>query len=271
MDYPSTIQIETAASCNAACGFCPHSTMARSPRERMSTELFTKLLGELASWPVPPTTLCPFLTNEPFADPRIYDFCQHVNQRLPDTQLAFFTNGSLFTEGNLDKLATLHNISLIHVSLHHWNATAYEADLHLDFERTLTSIHRLIDRQRWPVRLGRVQNGDATEDSRFLEFCAAEFPSTPACLSYRYNWKGDIASSFPAEPTLDIVCPRHTSMTVLCDGRVALCCLDQSGDYALGDANVDTLASIYNSEMALAYRSATKRFATPCKTCNMHA
>lgn len=270
LQYPSIVQIETAGSCNASCSFCPHSTMNRTSQERMPADLFHKLIDELATWPTPPAHLCPFLTNEPFMDSRIYDWCRAINTKLPNTQLYFFTNGSLFTDATLSKLSTISNIALIHVSLHHSNATDYEHDLHLPWPRTLESIHRLLSRNKWNVRLGRVQSGDPAADQSFLDFCATEFPGTPACLSYRYNWKGDIASTFSHQSTLDIICPRHGSLTILCDGRVALCCMDERGEYSLGDAKTDTLASIYNNATAIRYRTTTKRHNTPCNQCNMH-
>lgn len=271
MTYPSLIQIETSGTCNAHCSFCPHSTMNRTAKDRMSDEVFTKIIDELASWSVHPPHICPFLTNEPFADARIYRFCYEINLKLPKTGIALFTNGSMFTESNLNKLAIIRNIEFVHVSLHHSNKEDYERDLGINWENTLASVHRLIDAKKWNVRLGRVQSGHVKDDERFLEFCAKEFPGTEACLSYRYNWKGDIASTFDYRSTLDIICPRQSGMTILCDGRVALCCMDENGDYSLGDVNTQTLEQIYNSKAAIDYRTKTKRNLTPCDKCNMRA
>ena len=94
----------------------------------------------------------------------------------------------------------------------------------------------------------------------------------PTQLSYRYDWAGKIDSPWPYADTLDIGCPRHSGMVILADGRVALCCLDAEGSYALGDASRDSLLSIYNSPRARSYRSRTKReCGSPCSTCNMRA
>lgn len=269
MQYPGIVQIETSGACNARCGFCPHSTMNRTSEDRMSMELFLKIVNEIKEWPVRPAQICPFLTNEPFADNRVYGFCKIINAAIPESELVFFTNGSLFTDGNLDKLSEVDRIKIIHVSLHHSNKEAYEVDLGLNWEKTLASIHRLIDRQKWRVRLLRVSNGNRTEDQAFVDFCAKEFPGTETQNSYRYNWKGDIKSHIPYENTLDIICPRHNSMTILCDGRVALCCMDENGDYSLGDANETSLLEIYNGPKALSYRTRVKRWSEPCGKCNM--
>ena len=245
--------------------------MNRTAQDKMSEGMFMDIIEEICTWEIKPPHLCPFLTNEPFADNRIYDFCKLVNEYLPKTSIVFFTNGSLFTDANLDRLKGVQNISTIHVSLHHSNKTEYEADLGLIWEKTLVSVHRLIDRQRWPVKLLRVQSGDKAKDLEFTAFCGREFPGTPVQLSYRYNWKGDITSPFGYENTLDIICPRHQSLTILCDGRVSLCCLDESGEYSLGDFKKDRLIDIYNSPLALSYRTRVKRWSEPCSKCNHHA
>lgn len=237
----------------------------------MTVEMFMDILKEISEWKQQPTHICPFLTNEPFADNRIYEFCKTINVYLPKTNIVFFTNGSLFTDGNIDKLEEVENVSIIHCSLHHSNKEEYEADLKLNWEKTMASLHRLINRKKWPIRLLRVQSADKLKDADFMAFCKKEFPGTPVQISYRYNWKGEIASHIDFQNTLDIICPRHQSMTILCDGRVSLCCLDERGDYSLGDFKSKSLLEIYNGELALSYRTRTKRCSKPCDTCNMHA
>jgi radical SAM protein with 4Fe4S-binding SPASM domain len=276
MQFPSLVQIETTTVCNASCSFCPHSTMSRSPKERMTEEIFRKIIDEIATWPVPLPAICPFLTNEPFTDPRIYDFCEYINLKLPNCRLVFYTNASVFTEGNLEKLGKIKNIETICCSLHHFDKDQYEKDVGLPWEKTLASIRRLID---WnlktntvkEVKILRVQDGNAEADQKFLDFCRATFPEVSGNLSYRYNWKGDITSWHEYKDTLDLVCPRHASMTILNDGRVSLCCMDQAGEFSLGDLKQQSLLEVYNGPTALDYRSHTKRERSPCNRCNMHS
>lgn len=233
--------------------------------------MFKGAIDELESWDVKPHYICPFLTNEPFLDNRIYDLCSYVNLKLPGSNLVFFTNGSLFTEQNLLRLGAVKNISAVYVSLHHSNAKDYELELGLKWSKTLEAIHYLIAHCKTykikPVIL-RVQDGDIEKDRAFIEFCKGEFHGTQVQLSYRYNWKGDIGSSFWFEIS-DTPCPRHSSLCVLWDGRVALCCLDQNGDYSLGKFPENTLLNIYNGETAKKYRTQSRRLSVPCNRCNM--
>lgn len=272
-EYPSVVQIETAGICNASCVWCPHANMGKVQQQaRMGEGLFRKIVAELETWPVTPR-ICPFLTSEPFADPRMAEWCQYVNHRLPNALLTFFTNGSLFSQRKLADLVPVRNVESVFLSLHHFNRADYEAELGIPWEKTLASIHRFLrwnEREEWTpsVHLLRVQDGDPANDAAFTTFCAQEFPGVPVQLSYRYNWKGDLTSPFLVGD-LDIICPRHSSLCILADGRVALCCLDQAGQYSLGDTRGQSLLEIYNGERALAYRTRTKRESVPCVGCNM--
>lgn len=215
--------------------------------------------------------VCPFLTNEPFADHRMPDIVRSINEKLPGVPIDFFTNGSLFTDSLLHSLRGA-SVRSFNVSLHHRQKADYENELGINFEKTLESIHRLIDAKIGFVRLLRVPaKDDPDANAAFIEFCATEFRGIPVGISYRYNWKGDIASFQDYERTLDIICPRHSSMTITVNGEVALCCLDQNADYSLGNIHKNTLLEIYNGEKAAAYRSKTKRHSKPCSTCNMVA
>ncbi len=271
MDYPTIVQIETASTCNASCSFCPHSKMNRSNGVRMSDQKFLYLIDQIARWEKPPEFICPFLTNEPFADSRIIWFCAQINYCLPKTKLIFFTNGTLFSEAVLLKLNAVENIEMIHVSWHHGNKEDWEKEMGLNFEAGIASVQRLINWNKWYVRIGRVTDGNKEKDAAFLDFSARVFGPVNTMIGMRYNWKGDIASPFPFEASQDIHCSRHNTLVVLADGRVPLCCMDQNGDYALGDTNKRSLLEIYNSASALAYRSKTKRHSEPCNRCNMNS
>jgi len=267
IEHPNNVQIETISACNAHCSFCPHSAMDPRPK-RMETDDFIALLGEMADWEHPPSQICPFLTNEPFADARMPLFVKLINYYLPNAHVVFYTNGSLFSDKTIEKLKS-STVAEITISFHHGNKADYEQELGIQFEKTVASMHRIIAAQICPVKILRVTDGDPKKDAGFHSFCASEFPGTPAGCAGRFNWKGDIQTSVDLESTLDIICPRHTSLCVLVDGRVALCCMDQNGQYSLGQTKQRKMLDIYNSDEALRYRQNVKRASEPCNRCTM--
>lgn len=266
MNYPQVVQLETTAACNAHCGFCPHSSMKRAGR--MSDDLITKILDEIESWAVKPAAVCPFLTNEPFADTRIFDISSRIREVAPTAALTFFTNASLLNSARRQAILAVPGPTNFFCSLHHFTPAAYKAELGLDFHRTVDNIIALTNEAPCPVHVLRVMTG-TDDDKKFLNWVHLNIPRAIPMLAHRWNWKGDIAA-VSADLHSDIICPRATSLTVLYDGRVSLCCMDQNGDYALGDVNRQTLLEVYNSPAHAHFFSTPKSQKAPCKNCNMH-
>ena len=240
----------------------------------MPDHLFRKIIDEIAAWPTHPNSICPFLTNEPFADARIFQFCKMINQKLPNTQLIFYTNGSLFSDRAIESLRNIYNIQVINISLHHTNAAAYEAELGIPFDKTLASIDRLLVAQRArpiakEITLLKVGNSDPIEDNAFVVFCAQRFPGIKPMPVPRWNWRGEIRSKMDYEPYLDQICPRAFSMCILATGKVSLCCMDANGKYCQGDINEQSLLEVFNGPYR-AHRQENKRNFASCDTCNMH-
>lgn len=265
MIYPGTVQIETTTACNAHCGFCPHSTM--NAKGKMNRELISKIIDEIASWNRP-IQICPFLTNEPFADVRIFDVMKEINSKIPKAIITIFTNASLLNQVRLSMLSQVQNIESVHCSVHHTTQHEYQKELGLDLGTTVENIRGLLwTSPKFPVYVLKVSNGVPAKDAEFVAFCSEHFPGAKPYVATRWNWKGDISSHDP--PMLDMICPRHTSMCILHDGRVALCCMDQSGDYCLGDVNHQSLLDIYNGAIRAKFANSLKRANDPCNKCNM--
>lgn len=265
MNYPQVLQFETTTACNAHCGFCPHAEMNRAGQ--MSDELVAKILDEVALWPVKPASICPFVTNEPFADRRVFDISSRIREVAPDCELTFFTNASLLNQARRDAILAIPGRTKFFCSLHHTNVADYKAELGLDFHRTVDNIKALTEECETEVTVLRV--GDGTQDDgRFINWVRANIPKAQPMLAARWNWKGDIASH---ERNLfsDIKCPRATSLIVLHDGRVALCCMDQAGQYSIGDIRKSSLLEVYNSPAWHRYFDNKKSANSPCNQCNM--
>lgn len=266
LEYPQVVQIETTTACNAKCPFCPHNSMHE--HGRMDAGLFMKMVDEMSGWPTPPTTVCPFLTNEPFADPRQLEWCRTLEQRLPKTTLTFFTNGSLLTPERREELASLKRVNMVMVSLHSFDHDEYREMMGLDLATTLKRVKALRgDYPAVPMQLLRVAAGTA-EDQRFMKECMVHFPGVPVTLATRWNWKGTIPSH-ERELVQNIVCPRSRHLTVRWNGVVGLCCMDELAQYPRGDATKQTLLEIYNGPVATKHRTMLKRDLEPCNRCNM--
>ncbi len=268
MNYPDLIQIETTTACNAHCSFCPHSDLVEAGRKgRMSDELLEKIYTELALWPIKPRSICPFLTNEPFADSRIFDICKRLRGIATTVDLTFFTNASLLDGDRAEKLLSLGGKLTIFCSLHHINASDYKRDLGLDFERTLANIRNLVACAPFPITVLRVGDGTPA-DTTFVDFVRREIPGAQPMVAPHWNWKGDRATH-ERDLHSNILCPRGGSLTILHDGRVSLCCLDQAGQYPLGDITKQSMLDVFNGAEHARFYSKPKCENSPCNKCNM--
>lgn len=269
MDYPSTIQIETTGACNASCSFCPHAGMTVA--KPMPTPLIEKLVSEAASWPSLEQFI-PFLTNEPFADGRMPDIMALGNQKLPNSNLIIFTNGSLISDRVVDRLKENKvRITRMFFSVHHSTADEYESELGIPFDKTLEAVRRAMTAGiAEEFVMLRVNDYNEDRNQRFRTFMDTQFPGMGYVIPNRFNWKGDIDPLRGYEHTLDEICGRQKAMCVLASGKLALCCLDQLGEHGYGDANTHTLLELYNTPKAIQYRTRNKRENSPCHQCNMH-
>jgi hypothetical protein len=271
MQYPQVVQFELTTACNAVCSFCPHSAMAETGRRgKMSDELVAKILDEIAAWPVKPNSICPFLTNEPFADNRIFDVSSRIRDVAPASELTFFTNASLLNKARREAILAVPGTTKFFCSLHHVNAADYKAELGLDFDRTVDNIRGLVAESPTRVTVLKVGDGDARHNAVFCDWVATHIPGAMPMISARWNWKGSIQSWEGHNLHGDIICPRSTSLTILADGRVNLCCMDNAGEYPLGDINTQTLLEVYNSPAHAHFFSTPKSQKSPCNNCNMH-
>lgn len=272
VDYPMTVSIETFAYCNAACDFCPYPTMDRKG-ERMPDHIVYKIMDELTAIPDSvPFDINLSRVNEPFLDTRMFDFSCRVNDVLPHAKLIYFTNGSPLTPGMLDRLCEIRSVKFINISFNDHRPAEYERVMQIPFDRTakhLDRLHELVEEGRiaYPVRLSRV--GDRTEaDEEFGRAVVGRWPRFEPVISPRSDWMGAVplggSQQIPAAG-----CYQWFKLHILASGREASCCINASGTYGKGDANITNVLDIYNHPRRRALRETLPlRASVPeCRTC----
>lgn len=276
MLYPGIIQIETHRACQARCEFCTRSLPSFDfSLPKMPDVMIDSLLSEIESWkPSWAGAFCPFLNNEPFLDPRLGDICRRVNERLPNASIVIFTLGASFTPKMIESMRGVR-LKDLSISLHSLSPGEYFKRTKMPLGETMESLERLMDAIKLGVfkvdRLSilRVPDGNFEADEDFTRTCSKRFPGIPNSVSYRYNWKGDIWSDQDAAKVRNSRCSRWDSVTILSDGRAALCCMDQNGQYPVGNAFNQSILDIFNGAEMTKYRQQTTRCLNPCNKCNM--
>ncbi len=128
------VSLETHTVCTQACSFCPVSMAPRKP-EYMATELFERLVEEIAGYrdTIEAVTLNNY--NEPTADRRFADQVRTLMEHhLP---VAVLSNASTFTPDKADALVEIGPIAYLSVNISSLDRERYKAERRRDHLQTV--------------------------------------------------------------------------------------------------------------------------------------
>ena len=235
---PREVSLETFAKCNAACTFCPYPTLDRIG-EKMSDALIDKLIGEMSEWEVP-FTFCPFKVNEPLLDKRLMPILERIeNETIADIRL--FTNGQALTWKWIEQINQLDRLKVLWVSLNTHDPLEYARVMGINFETTAKNLDMLHDSDFiHPVVLSRVGYDEA-----FARYVNSRWPRFTPFLVKRDGWLGHVDPEVDEVP--NVPCSRWDELSIMANGIVSLCCMDGTGEYAIGDVNKQTMLKVYQT------------------------
>ena len=260
MDILKTIQFESSTTCNGHCAFCPRFEMKRKGGE-MTDELFHKIVKEGMEMGVRHFT--PFLNGEPFLFPRLFSWLDYLKER--GLTFTLYTNASMLTKENAEKINTYDNISEIVFSMHGFDKESYEKQMKLNYEDSKANIDYFISIAKIPYRVYMLIS-DVTKDG------VETFKKTwgeKIFLGKYVNWAGKRPASMEGTQR---PCERILSeMTVYWDGRMNLCCMDSDAGVILGDLNKQSVKEIWESNQWMRDEHKKLNFNLPlCRTCNFN-
>jgi Radical SAM superfamily/Iron-sulfur cluster-binding domain len=264
-DQPKEVSLETLARCNAACTFCPYPSLTRIG-EKMPDEMISKLIAEMATWEVP-FTFAPFKVNEPFLDVRLQDICETFSKNVHRGTLRLFTNGSPLTRKNLEWVANLPRVEHLWISLNEWRAKEYQELMGIPFDKTaknLDLLHDLVAERQFPHQVVLSKVG---QDKDFQYYCRTRWPLFKLSIIKKDGWLGFTEPDDGAIP--DSPCIRWFELSIMANGIVSLCCMDGTGEYAIGDLNKQTMLEVYNDPAWKERREAlwSRKKVFPCSRC----
>ncbi len=262
--FPAIVQVQTINRCNATCPMCPYpTTVALEPRTVMSDALFAQIAEECAAAPEL-VDFVPMAQNEPLLDAkltrRIAEFKAHAQ---PHQVVELVTNGSALTPVRFDELAAA-GLDLLTISVNADNADTYATLMPgLRWERLVAVLNELAARPspRVNIFLRFIRQRENVHERRgFVRRWGRRFNT----LIYDINNRGGAVADFdelsPGKsaikrrvnkwlgPRLFKLCPYVFShMAVLQNGDVLMCGNDWHTREVVGNANDQSLRTIYNS------------------------
>ena len=274
LGYPRMVHLETLATCNAACTFCPYPTLDRQGT-RMPDDLIEKIINDLTAVPRElQFTIAPYKVSEPFLDVRLFDILDLVRAKLPNALIYLSSNVAALTEKKMDELARHTNIAILTLSINSDDPEEYEAVMKIPYDRTLARLVALHERALagkypFPIRISRVTAGRGSDQS-FMDWAQAHFPAFRSLIYPRNDWIGTAVTPGAHDIVPDAPCHRWFDLSIMATGEVAMCCMDGKGEYPKGDVRTQHVLEIYNQPHLIELRKtliSRQQAGDPCNRC----
>ena len=245
------VSLEAHTVCNQACYFCPVSI---APREDyfMPTELYERIVGELAAWRDTIEAVFMINYNEPTADKRFVDQVRTI--RAAGLPPAVLTNGTGLTPQRIDALIEMGGLRYLSINLSTLDRERYRRDRGGDhLEMVLRYLDYAKDKpvaeEMDMVVLG---TGDENHQRDFAEISARFAGSRFQMKSYEVMDRAGYLQ-IGLKPALPIqrLCGcdnigsrplQHLHITP--QGKCVLCCEDYDAKYVVGDLTQESVRDV---------------------------
>lgn len=281
--FPKFLQIETVSLCNGKCVMCPVGEWNRSERI-MDMELYRKIISDITPYTQWIERVTIQLDGEPLMDRYLEERIKLLKKTGIKT-VAFSTNGSLLDERR--------GISVIHsgvdeVSFSVDGVTPYTFETirkGLKFETCIGNIKRFIELRDSLAPSLRIRIRMTIQEENIYEFrdlvsywkdLTAPGDEIYGKLMHTWgNWLQGI-QLFPIQNREGLnetpcISP-WSSIVILSDGRVPLCCNDFNASILLGNVRSDHIQDIWQSRVLKKIRNSQlkkgRRSMKLCLDCN---
>lgn len=253
--FLKVVSLETITSCNQRCYFCPVSVAPRDAYS-MPSQMFDRIVGELAAWRE--TLEGVFLQNynEPTLDLRFVEHCLALFRAgLP---VAVLTNGSGLTPAKADQLLQAGALRYLCVNLSTLDELRYKAERGEDHVGVvLRNLDYLRDKRiaekMTIVVLGTGDQAHQRDHREIAErFSGSFFDVQFHRLMDRAGWL-DVGLHTLAPKRQLAGCDNVGSrplqhLHITPEGKCVLCCEDYDERYVVGDLNSSTIAEVLEGQ-----------------------
>lgn len=257
------LRLESTNRCNFKCTFCPHPEMIRD-KGFMEVDLFHKIIDQASELGITKLDLRNF--GEPILDKRLPALAEYAKNKGFD-KIYIHTNGYGISEKLLSSWG-VSGIKDVNISLSP-KREFEESRPGISADKLFSQIEKvMLSDCEWKniLSVDYIKTGLSNEEEEveFLNWIEKYGINKRIDIDL-HNWAKGKSNKF-------MQCHRlWTSITVLWDGRVSLCCLDYEGDVILGDLNNESLSDVINNEKYRLIREnhINGLFLEKCASCNM--
>ncbi len=248
-DFPDQVYVELTNACNARCTVCATPSMLRK-REIMDFTLFRKIVDECARHKA--RKILPFLHGETLLVPGVLDYFRYIRKTSPGTHINLTTNGSKLSEQLSEAFLTEDLLDSLIISFDGADQQTFESiRIGLSFEGIRKNVAHFLRRRnelgkrdpRVSIAMVSVREND---DSR-AHFADVWKDADEVRFSVYFNWGGKLENDGRTANKVNFCERIYHYITILADGRVALCCFDSEAEYAVGDIKTQSVHEVWHS------------------------
>jgi radical SAM protein with 4Fe4S-binding SPASM domain len=249
-DFPDQVYVELTNVCNARCTICATPSMRR-PRQFMSLPLFRKIVDECGRHRA--AKILPFLHGESLLVPGVLDYFRYVRRASPESHLNLTTNGSRLNEELSEQILQEGLLDSVIVSIDGGDKETFEKiRLNLSYEEVRGNVLGFIRRRnalgkKTPiVSVAMV----AVEENRQCRDAFRESwrEADQVRYSVYFNWAGKLENENRSSHKINFCERLQHYITILADGRVAMCCFDSEAEYLVGDVRESSIHEVWHSK-----------------------
>jgi len=243
--FPRHIFIETTASCNLSCDYCPREKI----KDHMDYELFRRIIDEAKTYG--PRSFSLHLFGEPLLYPRIWEAVRYIKSANKNNTVLLTSNGTMFnryvneiTESDVDKL------------IWSWRPEA---------KFTETTKERLRRWGRMTVRM--IDTQIPKEEEEYWE----SWPSVEKRELHNYGGQVDL-SRFGVNSTAGTRYPCYhlwLAPAVSWDGNFLMCCADPHQKEVFGDINKESVNTAWQRLNGVRKAHMEGTFQGICSSCDV--
>lgn len=218
----------------------------------MDFELFRKIIDECGKNRA--YRILPFLHGETLLVPGVLDYFRYIRAVSPKSHINLTTNGSRLTVRLSETILREDLLDSLILSVEGADQETYEKIRSgLSYEEVRGNyLHFLRLRRQSGKRKPKLSVSMVVVDenrSSKSKFAEQWKDADEVRFSVFFNWGGKLEAQGGRHNHRLNFCERlYRYVTILVDGRVALCCFDSNGEYIIGDVRKQSISEIWHSK-----------------------
>jgi radical SAM protein with 4Fe4S-binding SPASM domain len=250
------VALEPFNVCNIECTMCPYPDMDRE-KTKMPMDLYKKIINEVVAFGHTRLNLTHY--NEPFLDKNLFERILYAKKK--GMTVGFFSNATVMNSEKAES-ALDAGVDWINFSIDGGTKESFEKiRIGANFEETCNNISYLIKLRKKRnskkptinIHTTIVSKENLESSKQLTELLNGADTYTMGLADSRadegnYNFMKKFSSSNRNKSRLYPCSIPWTTLTIMSNGKVCLCCRDHEGEVILGDLNKQSIEEVLNSK-----------------------